>query len=138
MQHLGAPIQKQILTSLEKRTEAALERNDGQRSMAAMAIAAYCLERFGGRKPEEALEWILLAASLGNIQAKSDAYCISNALNLFSRDKERILSYLIEGARECNPVAIKNLMADYPEKGKGVLKELERTRRDRSQLILPL
>jgi hypothetical protein len=130
MQHLGAPIQKQILTSLEKRTEAALEINDGRRSMAAMAIAAYCLERFGDRKPEEALEWILLAASLGNMQAKSDVYSISKALGLFSRDEERILSFLIEGARDGNPVAIKNLMVDYPEKGKEVLRELKKMRRD--------
>ncbi|KAF8247110.1 hypothetical protein K440DRAFT_661597 [Wilcoxina mikolae CBS 423.85] len=131
MRHLSPPVQKQILLSFKRRTEADVERDNGRRSMAAMSIAISCLEGFGGRKPEEALEWIFLAASLGNLEAKSCVYCVSKALGLFSRDEQLIMSFTIESARNGNPIAIENLLAACPEKGREVLKELRIAMRDK-------
>lgn len=122
--HLGMSIQKQILLSLERRTDITFEGDNEQRSAAAMIIAVSCLEEFGGRKSKEALKWILLAASLGNQLAMSHVYRISKALGLYE-DKSQILNYLIESARAGSDLAIEDLLIVCPEKGREVLGELE-------------
>jgi hypothetical protein len=137
MRHLGTSIQKQILLSLERRTDATFEGDNEQRSTAAMIIAAACVEEFGGRRSKEALEWILLAASLGNSRAKSHIYRISKALNLYSEHESCILTFLTESARTGNRLAMEDLLTVCPEKGREALEELERTRRIQRELILP-
>ena len=129
MRHIGPRVQPQILHGLEARTRPENGRNHVQRSEAAMALAMSSLESVGGRKPEEALDWLLLAASLGHALAKASIYRVTKALGLYEAKKEQVLPYLISSARDGVPISVEDLMEADPDQGQEVLQMLKTARR---------
>ena len=127
----------QTLKSLERQTSPDPGRSNVERSEAALALAFSCLESISGRKPEDAYQWLLLAASLGDIQAKSSIYRVSKALHIYDSEAQRILPYVIESAREGIPIAVEDLMEACPEKFHEVLGALKSARRRQCQYISP-
>lgn len=93
-----------------------------------MAMAVSCLERICGKKPEEALDWLLLAASLGHANAMASAYRVAKALGLYETKREQILTCLTNSAREGIPTSVEDLIEADPIKGKEIVKILKAVR----------
>lgn len=87
------------------------------------------LESIGGRKPEDALDWLLLAASLGHAQAKASIYRVTKALGVYEANKKQVLPYLISSARDGVPISVEDLMEADPDEAQKVLQELKNARR---------
>ncbi|PNP56947.1 hypothetical protein FNYG_15298 [Fusarium nygamai] len=144
LKHLGARIQNQILCSLEKRATHSNQYNSVQRAEASMAVAQSCLESFGGRKPGKALDWILLAATLGHKIAKALAYRVATSLGLFSERKDEVLTHIIECAEDGIVIAMDDLMVVDQKMGEAISKKVWNRRRHQCfgdtslDLVLPL
>jgi len=133
LRHLGSRVQPQIIQSLEARARADNRYNNEQRAEAATAVAVICLESLSGKKPEEAMEWLLLSASLGNEQAKSYLYRVSKALGLYEKNKEEIMKHLADSAKTGIPISVDDLTEADLEKGQEVLQFLKFNRRHECQ-----
>ncbi|KAF9771947.1 hypothetical protein IL306_010382 [Fusarium sp. DS 682] len=144
LKHLGTRIQNQIVCSLEIRATASNQYSSVQRAEASMAVAQSCLESFGGRKPAKALDWILLAATLGHKIAKALAYRVSTSLGLFSERKDEILTHTIACAEDGIVIAMDDLMAVDKRMGEAISKKVWNSRRHQClgdtslDLVLPL
>jgi hypothetical protein len=135
MRHLGYRVQEQILLSFAHVVETAAEKDEEQRSMAAMAIAISCLEGFGRRKPEQALRWILHAACLGSFQAKSHVYRISQVLGADDNEASRALAFGKEAAKAGSQAAFEDVTTAWPEFGQQIVREFEERVRIECQFI---
>jgi TPR repeat protein len=93
-----------------------------------MALSQIYLECLGGKKQDQALEWLELAATLGHPIAKSVIYRVSKALGCYEEGDKTILSYLIESAEAGIRVAMEDLMEVDSEKGEAVLRALKEKR----------
>jgi hypothetical protein len=115
------------------------QANDGrdleQQADAAVIMAMICADSLCGKKPEEALDWLLLASSLSNELSKSSLYRVSKALGLCERNKSKIMGYLIESAKEGHAIAVEDLLEADMESGVEIVKELERDMHCKFQLI---
>jgi hypothetical protein len=121
---LGSRIQSQIIQAFET------QANDGkdleQQADAAVIMAMICADSLCGKKPEEALDWLFLASSLGSELSKSSLYRVSKALGLYERNKSKIMNYLIESAKEGHAISVEDLLEADAEIGVEIVKELER------------
>ncbi|KAF2474444.1 uncharacterized protein BDR25DRAFT_340904 [Lindgomyces ingoldianus] len=124
MRHLGFGIQKQILNSLEKVASLEGKYSVVRRSEAAMVVAKSYLDYFGGKTPTDSLKWLLLAAFLGNNQAKSSVYRITKAVGQYEQYKHEILRVLIRTAEEGFTISVGDLLAECPDEGQRVLRNL--------------
>ena len=98
-----------------------------------MALSKICLECLGGKKQDEAIEWLELAASFGHPLAKALLYRVSKALGCYDQRKDKILSYLLESAENGIRTAVDDIMVIDMEKGKVILQTLKQKRQDQCE-----
>ncbi|KAL4734295.1 hypothetical protein BDV11DRAFT_174909 [Aspergillus similis] len=128
LRHLGTPIQCQILDSLQIRAGSS-HNSDVQRAEAALIIAMCCLESMGGRRPEDAMDWLIRAGSLGHRVAKVLVYRVSASLGLFEERKDEIIPLLKQSANDGFILALSDLSAiDKMSVEKALQQVLERQR----------